>query len=68
MANENPLGTGLMAHEAIPLEIANPECDMCRWLEQGYQTAAGVEEVRAYGTEILLHRRSFHISSADNVN
>lgn len=57
-----------MATEQIPLDVATLRCDMCRWLENGYQTAVGGNEIEAYATEILLHRRSFHISSADNPN
>lgn len=77
---ENTIGKRLMGQEAVSLETANMGCDMCRWLEHGYQTALDelpVEEdaspgdfspAQNYATEILLHRRSFHISSADNPN
>jgi len=65
---ENRIGRGLMAAEAFNLRLATLECDMCKWLERGYQTSDGIPEVEAYATEILLHRRSFHISSADHVN
>lgn len=65
---QNQIGRRLMALESIRLEGANQTCDMCVWLERGYQTADEPNEIEAYGTEILLHRRSFHISSPDNVN
>ncbi len=64
----NRIGKGLMTQEGIPLGLANETCDMCRWLEQGYQTSDDGLEVEAYAVEILLHRRSFHVSSSDHVN
>lgn len=66
---DNRIGKRLMASEATDLVPASVSCEMCIWLEKGYQrslNAPGPHE--AYATEILLHRRSFHVSSADNVN
>ncbi len=68
MVEANRIGKGLMGHDAVQLVLANPGCDMCLWLERGHQTAEEGREVEAYATEILLHRRSFHIPTADHVN
>lgn len=62
------IGIGLMEHEAIALGLASMGCDTCKWLERGYQTSDSIAGIEAYATEILLHRRSLHISSADNIN
>lgn len=62
------IGARLMNHEFVALELANPECDMCVWLERGYQTCDSLNEIEAYASEILLHRRAFHIATADHIN
>ena len=69
------IGFRLMTGESIELELASIQCDMCMWLESGYQTSlnegpdeGGETALQAYATEILLHRRMFHVSSADSPN
>jgi hypothetical protein len=62
------IGERLMKQETLALVAANLQCDMCKWLESGYELAHGIGQIEAYGTEILIHRRMFHISSADNPN
>lgn len=65
---ENRIGRGLIKQEGVPLELGNTRCDMCVWLERGYQTSEEPLELESYATEILMHRRTFHIFSADHVN
>lgn len=65
---ENTIGKRLMCTESIPLGTANPGCDLCVWFEAGYQTSEGTLEQAAYATEILLHRRMFHIAMGDYPN
>ena len=67
-ANDNRIGKGLMGQKYIPLAVASLECPMCRWLEHGLAATESTEGIEAYATEILLHRRSFHIGSADQPN
>lgn len=67
-AEENLIGKRMMQVESIPLTLGSLACEMCVWLEKGYRTSEGGDETLAYASEILLHRRSFHVSSADNVN
>lgn len=68
MVRSNRIGEGLMKHESVQLKLGSTECAMCVWLERGYQTSEGLNEVEAYATEILLHRRGMHIATADHVN
>ena len=65
---ENQIGKGLMEQEFMRLRFASPGCNLCRWLERGYRTAEGTTEIEGYATEILIHRRNLHVSSADNIN
>ena len=74
------IGLRLMSDKSEALELASIECQMCVWLERGYMASLvelPVEEdcaeeelvgVQGYATEILLHRRMLHISSADSPN
>lgn len=65
---DNQIGVGLMGHEFVRLSLGTPACDMCVWLETGYQTAGDDNTSEAYATEILVHRRMFHIATADHIN
>ena len=65
---DNQIGKGLMRQENQRLELASPRCDLCLWLERGYRTAQGITEIGGYATEILIHRKSLHVSSAENIN
>lgn len=67
-ANDNRIGKGLMGQEYIKLAVADLSCSMCLWLEHGHATTGSIDGIEAYATEILLHRRSFHIGSADQPN
>ncbi len=67
--HHNRMGKRMLTQESQPLRQPSLlGCQMCRWLEKGYQTGVGAVEIEAYAVEILLHRRLSHISSPDNLN
>lgn len=66
-----------MGQESIPLKPPSASCELCGWLEVGYQTSLDEMEdgedkdptgaLASYVVEILLHRRLMHLS-ADHPN
>ena len=67
-ANEEHIGKRLMGEEYLPLAVATLECPMCRWLDHGLKTTASIKGIEAYARETLIHRQSFHITSAEQPN
>lgn len=57
-----------MSQRTVALVKGHLGCDLCKWLQTGYNTAEGPDELLNYLTEITLHQRMFHIIGDQNPN